>query len=293
MSVWGLNDLGDLSQKICWALFGSTASKSINHLFSSVNLIVLYTNRKRIDQRHNSVTVGLRIYCRVQYSPRHGGGVFLDDLATVGCLLALLVFCILLSVAAVSGVGKHYATLSATARIEALKWNTILTAATPWICTLPKFAIIMTLSRILTYGTKTTIMLWGLAISCQLFVAILSVWDFTQCTPIAYQWDKSVADGAGYCASPNIYIALSWATYTYSTVLDIFFALFPVPFVMKLKIPLKTRIGVAISLSISLIGFAISIYKFTILGNVGQYLITDPSCKSDLSLFTFQLVIPT
>ncbi|PSR78788.1 hypothetical protein BD289DRAFT_376248 [Coniella lustricola] len=248
MTIWSSDNLGSLSQKICWALFGTTA-----------------------------ITVGLRIYCRLQYSPRHGGGLFIDDLATVGCLLALLVFCVLLSVAVSFGSGQHYDTLSTSGRIDALKWNTILTAATPWICTLPKFAIIMTLSRILTYGKKTTMMLWGLAISCQVFVAILSIWDFAQCQPVAAQWDSSILAGGGHCASPSIYLALSWATYSYSTALDIFFALFPVPFVMRLKIPLKTRIGVAISLSISLVGFAISIYKFTILDRVGDYFATDPS----------------
>lgn len=62
--------------------------------------------------------------------------------------------------------------------------------------------------------------------------------------------------------------------------LDVFFALYPVPFLMRLNMPLKTRIGVAVSLSISWVGFAISVYKFSIFGKLGALMSTDPSCKS-------------
>lgn len=201
----------------------------------------------------------------------------MDDFITLSCLLFLLVFCILLSVSLPFGVGKHYATLSDANKVAALHWNVVLNALTPWICTLPKFAIIMTLRRILNYGTKTTILFWGLALSSQATVLAQMIWGLVQCQPMAFQWDKSIQGGT--CADPNIYIYLAWVTYIYSTVLDVFFALYPVPFVMRLNMPLKTRIGVAVSLSISWVGFAISMYKFSIFPKLGALLGTDPSCK--------------
>ncbi|KAJ0109056.1 hypothetical protein J7T55_002248 [Diaporthe amygdali] len=201
MSVWESDDLGLVALRTTWALFGVTA-----------------------------VVFSLRVYCRLRYTPRLGGGLYVDDFITGGCLLMLLVFCILLSVAVQYGVGKHYVTLSDRRKVEAVMWNAILSGITPWMCTLPKFAIVTTLKRILNYGTKTTVLLWGLALTSQATVVALTAWGFAQCRPTAYQWDRSIEGG---------------------TSLDVFFALYPVPFVMRLSMPLKTRIGVAASLSLS------------------------------------------
>ncbi|KAF3766873.1 hypothetical protein M406DRAFT_327988 [Cryphonectria parasitica EP155] len=246
MSIWDRDDLGSIAQTVCWTLFGATA-----------------------------VTVGLRLYCRLRYGPRLGGGIHVDDFITVGCLLVLLTFCILLSIALPFGVGQHYQTLSAATQAQALKWNAILNAATPWLCTLPKFAIVSTLERILSYSTRTRVMLWGPALVCQASVLVLVVWDFAQCSPAAFQWDQSIK--GGICANRSIYVGLAWFTYVFSTALDVFFALYPVPSVMRLNMPLKTRVSVALSLSISWFGFAISVYKFSIFPRFGIIMKTDPS----------------
>lgn len=106
----------------------------------------------------------------------------------------------------------------------------------------------------------------------------LMIWGLVQCSPTPFQWDKSIE--GGWCADPHIYVRFGWVTYVYSTVLDVFFALYPVPFVMRLNMPLAARLGVAFSLSLSLGGFAISVYKFTIFPQLGSLIATDPSCKS-------------
>lgn len=118
---------------------------------------------------------------------------------------------------------------------------------------------------------------WGLALTSQATVLGLMIWGLAQCSPIAFQWDKSIA--GGWCADPNIYIRYALVVYFYSTALDVFFALYPVPFVMRLNMPLSVRLGVAISLSLSWGGFAISVYKFTVFPHVASILPTDPSCK--------------
>lgn len=146
------------------------------------------------------------------------------------------------------------------------------------MCTLPKFAIITTLKRILNYGTKTTIFLWGLALTSQASVLAMSLLGVFQCSPVAYQWDSSIKGGS--CSGPSSYLGLAYFTYAYSTALDVFFALYPVPHVMRLNMPLKTRISVSVSLSISWVGFGISIYKFSIFSRLGQIMAVDPTCKS-------------
>lgn len=189
----------------------------------------------------------------------------------------LLLFCILLTASRPFGVGQHYSTLSGSNKIESLRWNVILNCVTPWICTIPKFAIISTLQRILNLGRRTTVLFWSLAISSQATVLGLMIWNIAQCTPVAFQWDKSIEGGS--CADPLIYLRYAWTVYVYSTILDVFFALYPVPFIMRLKMPLGARLGVAIPLSLSWIGFAISVYKFSILNRLIDILAVDPSCK--------------
>lgn len=196
---------------------------------------------------------------------------------TLACLLVIFIFCVLLSVGHGFGVGKHFATLSATNKIEALKWGAVLNAITPWMCTLPKFAIVMTLQRILDFSRRTAILFWGLALTSQATVVVLSMWTVLQCAPVAYQWDKTI-DG-GWCASSQVYLNMVYFVFAYSTALDAFFALYPVPHVMRLKMPLKTRIGVSLSLSLGLVGFAISMYKFSIFPAFGAVAAADPSCK--------------
>lgn len=196
---------------------------------------------------------------------------------TLACLLVIFMFCVLLSVGHGFGVGKHFATIPAEHKVEALRWGAILNAVTPWMCTLPKFAIVMTLNRILDFNKRTAILFWGLALTSQATVVVLTFWTFLQCAPIAYQWDRTI-DG-GSCANPQVYLHLIYFVFAYSTALDVFFALYPVPHVMRLNMPLKTRIGVSLSLSLGLVGFAISIYKFTIFPELGALVATDPSCK--------------
>lgn len=196
---------------------------------------------------------------------------------TLACVGVLGLFTILLTVAVPYGVGRHYASLSPADQVASLKWNAVLNAATPWMCTLPKFAIIMTLKRILDYGPRTANLFWGLALASQATVVAMFFIGIFQCTPVAYQWDRTLPGGT--CISPEVYVDLAYLVYAFSTALDVFFAVYPVPFVMRLNMPLKTRLSVAISLSISLVGFIISIYKFSMFPILGPLTATDPSCQ--------------
>lgn len=200
----------------------------------------------------------------------------MDDFMTLACVAVVGVFSLLLTLALPSGVGRHYNTLSSAQKVDSVRWNAILSAVTPWLCTLPKFAIIMTLRRILyDCSTRTIAMFWGLALASQATAIALVLVGLFQCAPVSYQWTRS---GEGTCWDPSIYTNLAYFVYAFSTALDVFYAVYPVPFVMRLKMPLKTRLGVACSLSVGLVGFIISIYKFSMFPILGPLIGTDPSC---------------
>ncbi|OBT88199.1 hypothetical protein VE02_02465 [Pseudogymnoascus sp. 03VT05] len=190
-------------------------------------------------------TVVLRVICRMHFVRGEGrlGSLGVDDYITMVCIAILLLTCILVSIGSHHGLGRHMASLDPPDIVEALKWNAIISSILIWSFSLPKFAIIAILKRILDYGRKTTILFWALALSSQACILATSVWWFKQCTPVKYGWDRSID---GHCAPVKVMADLGYFTSAYSAFLDLFFALYPIPLIMRLNMPFKSRIAVSI-----------------------------------------------
>lgn len=223
-----------------------------------------------------AVVVALRVFCRAFYGRVRGGGLGLDDYITIGCLAVFLATCVLITIGSHYGLGRHFAAVPPENIIPALKYNVIISSVLIWTFSLPKFAIISTLQRILEPGTKTTILFWGLALSSQACILATSVWWFKQCDPIERGWDQNIP---GTCAPISIMSNLGYFTSAYSAFLDVFFASYPVPFIMRLNMPLKTRIAVATAMGLSALACVVSIYKLAIFGQVFEILAVDPTCR--------------
>ncbi|KAI1473212.1 uncharacterized protein F4812DRAFT_455027 [Daldinia caldariorum] len=223
----------------------------------------------------SAVVVGLRVFCRLRYGTQLRAGLGLDDHITVLCLLISLVVCILVTIATDYGLGRHAADLTDDNKKNALKYNAIINAVLIWQFSLPKFAIIAILKRILNYGTKTAILFWGLGITSQACVLAVSVLWFKQCHPVEYGWDKSIPGGT--CQDIKVISNLAYFTSAYSAFLDIFFAFYPIPFIMRLNMPLRARVAVASALSLSALAFVVSVIKLSILGDAFALLATDPT----------------
>jgi len=226
-----------------------------------------------------AVIVGLRVLCRVHFVRGEGrlGTLGLDDYITIACVAILLLTCILITIGSRHGLGQHIASLDPADAVQALKWNVIISAILIWSFSLPKFAIIAILKRILNYGQKTTIAFWALALSSQACILATSVWWFKQCTPIEYGWNRSI-DGS--CAPVKVLADLGYFTSAYSAFLDIFFALYPIPLIMRLNMALKARVAVSVALGLSALACIVSIYKLAIFGQVFEIMEKDPTCKS-------------
>ncbi|OTB14555.1 hypothetical protein K445DRAFT_318968 [Daldinia sp. EC12] len=223
----------------------------------------------------SAVIVGLRIVCRLRFGTQQRAGLGLDDYITVFCLALSLVVCVLVTIATDFGLGKHAADLNDQEKADALKFNAIINAVLIWQFSLPKFAIIAILKRILNYGTKTAILFWGLGITSQACVLAVSVWWFKQCDPVEFGWDKSI--NGGTCADVKVMSNLAYFTSAYSAFLDIFFAFYPIPFIMRLNMPLRARIAVASALSLSSLAFVVSVIKLSALGQAFAMQETDPT----------------
>lgn len=201
----------------------------------------------------------------------------MDDFITFACLVVFLVTCILITIGSQRGLGRHAKDLLPQEIAEAMKFNAIISSILIWTFSLPKFAIILTIQRILLPGIKTKIMFWGLALSSQACILATSVWWFKQCDPIEKGWNPTVE---GTCAPVSVMANLGYFTSAYSAFLDILFALYPIPFIMRLNMPLKSRIAVSAALGLSVLACAVSIYKLAIFGQVFEILAVDPTCES-------------
>ncbi|KAI1099514.1 hypothetical protein F4804DRAFT_321753 [Jackrogersella minutella] len=242
----GRDDYDVFANRVLWALFGIT-----------------------------TIIVILRIICRLRYGPRRRAGIGLDDYITIFCLILSLVVSILITIATGYGLGKHSYELDDQQRTTALKYNVFINAILIWQFSLPKFAIIAILKRILDYGTRTTVAFWTLGITSQACIFAVSVWWFEQCHPIEFGWDKSIEGGT--CADVRVMISLAYLASAYSAFLDIFFAFYPIPFIMRLNMPLRSRVAVATAMSLSSLAFVVSIIKLSVLGEAFAISATDPT----------------
>ncbi|KAI2610235.1 uncharacterized protein GGS25DRAFT_253338 [Hypoxylon fragiforme] len=224
-----------------------------------------------------TVIVGLRIFCRLHYGTSQRAGLGLDDHITVVCLVLSLVVSVLITIASGYGLGKHVYDLNEEQKSIALKYNAIINAILVWQFSLPKFAIIAILKRILNYGIRTSVALWTLGITSQACILAVSIWWFKQCEPVAFGWDRRIPGGK--CADINVMINLAYFTSAYSAFLDLFFAFYPIPFVMRLKMPLRNRIAVASALCLSALAFVVSVVKLAALGEAFSISATDPTCE--------------
>jgi len=96
---------------------------------------------------------------------------------------------------------------------------------------------------------------------------------------VEYGWNRSID---GTCAPISVLADLGYFTSAYSAFLDIFFALYPIPLIMRLNMPLKSRIAVSIALGLSALACIVSIYKLAIFGQVFEILAVDPTCMPSL-----------
>jgi hypothetical protein len=278
MAQWDdQDDFGSIANESCWLMFAILTGSCFDppQSCSPVRRNKQYTNGQPF-----KVIIALRVVARLRYY-RGGlvGGLGVDDFITIFCWIIFLVTCILITIGVSYGLGRHMSTLAPEQIPQALKYNVVISSVLIWAFSMPKFAIIAVLKRILDYDTRTTIVFWGLALSSQACIFATSVWWYEQCTPIEHGWDTNVH---GTCAAVSIMANLGYFTSAYSAFLDIFFALYPIPSIMRLNMPLKSRVAVSVALGLSSLACVVSIYKLTIFGEIFAILEVDPTCESFL-----------
>lgn len=101
-------------------------------------------------------------------------------------------------------------------------------------------------------------LLYGLVILQVIFAAITVILAFAQCQPTAKLWEKTLP---GTCWSPNVLNYFSYWFCAYTTLTDVVLAVVPVHAFWKLQMPLKTKIGVCVLMSMTMFSAVVTIVK--------------------------------
>ncbi|KAJ0165992.1 hypothetical protein CTA2_9207 [Colletotrichum tanaceti] len=205
----------------------------------------------------STLFVAARLFVRIKML----GQTHLDDHLTVLSLL-LSYLTVGLEIWAIRcGNGRHADTLSQQQQSAATLSTISGFPPNVLAYTVPKFAVVALLVRILNPGRVHRMVLWSLAAVCLVLVSLCIIILFAQCSPTYAQWDFSVTDKK--CWSPWVLVNVAIVTGAYSAALDLYLAVYPAAVLMRLQMNIKKKTALSVALGIGSISCFVSIYKST------------------------------
>ncbi|KAM0166534.1 hypothetical protein ACHAQE_001339 [Botrytis cinerea] len=181
------------------------------------------------------------------------------------------------------GVGRHIEAieLSAPSKLLSLYKLLMFFPATYAIAvTFPKLSILAMYLRIFTvpfYRMITYFVIYILVISS----TILFMMMLFQCTPVDYFWDKTIVGGKCHFDIEKLFLYASLP----NIITDVVMLLLPLPFIFRLNMTRKVKIGLGVTLLTGSSGLATSILRFVSFAS--QSLFPDtPRAAVDLALYT-------
>ncbi|KAF4782857.1 integral membrane protein [Colletotrichum scovillei] len=184
----------------------------------------------------STIFVAMRLFIRIKIL----GQTHLDDHLTVLSLL-LSYTTIALEIWAIRcGNGRHADTLSQEQQSAAILSTISGFPPNVLAYTVPKFAVVALLVRILNPGRIHQVMLWGMATGCLVLVSLCTIILFAQCTPTRAQWDFKVTEKS--CWSPWVLVNVAILTGAYSAALDLYLAVYPATVLMRLQMNIKKKV---------------------------------------------------
>ncbi|TEA13687.1 hypothetical protein C8034_v004463 [Colletotrichum sidae] len=226
----------------------------------------------------STVFVLARLFVRLKVL----GQAHADDYLTVLSLFLSYVTVGLEVWAVRSGNGRHADTLSESQKSAAILSTISGFAPNVLAYTVPKFACVALLVKILNPSRAHRVILWSLAAGCLVLVLLCIIILFAQCSPSNAQWDFGVVDKR--CWSPWVLIYVAIVTGAYSAALDLYLAVYPATVLMKLQMNIRKKIALSVALGIGSISCFISIYKSTRLPSLASQDFTYDS--ADLVVWT-------
>lgn len=121
-----------------------------------------------------------------------------------------------------------------------------------------RHSIILFYLRIFTIGNPRPVIIGTMVVNTLLSVAVAASVAF-QCQPLSLFWNRWDGEHTGKClpATP-----VFWSGAIASMVMDVWVILLPLPYVARLQLSVKKRLGISFMLAIGISVIAFSILKF-------------------------------
>jgi hypothetical protein len=150
----------------------------------------------------------------------------------------------LIAVAISYGAGRHIATIPKDDTPKALFYALISSIPGIMSFTLPKFAVVILLVKILNPGRWHRAFMWAVTILYFLLSTGQITLNFAQCTPAAAQWGGA----KGACWDRRILFSYALAHGICSAVFDFYLAVYPTIVISRLLLNWKKKLALSSAL---------------------------------------------
>ncbi|KAK3902693.1 hypothetical protein C8A05DRAFT_33597 [Staphylotrichum tortipilum] len=180
-----------------------------------------------------------------------------DDFIVIVCILLSISYVGLAAAAISYGGGRHIRTLDPEHVKHAIYYTVVSFVPGVTSFTIPKFAVIILLAKILGPGRWHKIFMWTISVLYLLMSAGMLVINFAQCTPAAAQWGGA----EGTCWDRRITVDYAMALGICSVLFDFYLAVYPTIVLFSLQIGWKKKLALSSSLGFGYCAGAITCYK--------------------------------
>ncbi|CAP71655.1 uncharacterized protein PODANS_6_40 [Podospora anserina S mat+] len=199
------------------------------------------------------VFVAARVYSRVISM----GKIYLDDYITLFSITLCVIYVGLAGAAISHGGGRHLDTLSPEDVKKALYYTVISFVPGVSSFTIPKFAVVVLLRKILNPGRAHRMVMWVVSVIYGLLAIGMLVINFAQCTPARAQW----LDAPGKCWDRQITVDYAMALGIYSVLFDFYLAIYPTVVLFQLQLNWRKKLALSSSLGFGYCAGVITCYK--------------------------------
>ncbi|KAL2257016.1 hypothetical protein VTK26DRAFT_773 [Humicola hyalothermophila] len=194
-----------------------------------------------------------RIYSRLISLGRLG----VDDYIVIICIVLSISYVGLAAAAIKYGAGRHLDTLPPENVPKAIYYTVVSFVPGVSSFTLPKFAVVILLAKLLDPGPWHRRVMWLISTLYFLLSAGMLVINFAQCSPASAQWNGPHSQ----CWDRRITVDYALAVGICSVLFDFYLAVYPTIVLSRLQLNWKKKLGFSSALGFGYCAAAITCYK--------------------------------
>ncbi|KAI1125486.1 hypothetical protein F5Y10DRAFT_268024 [Nemania abortiva] len=191
-----------------------------------------------------------------------------DDWTMVLAVVLALVTNIIVTLMVHYGVGRHAIYLREEQRVNAVYMIWLSAPFSPSSAAVGKISIALLLLRLMNRNRWWETFLWILISLLVIVNLLLIIITFAQCTPVTFLWNRVGSGAHGTCWPPTVQQDYGYFQGAFSAFSDLILAVFPISIIWDLKMPLHSKLIMAVLMALGVIATAAATVKTVELRNL-------------------------